>query len=474
VRGRALPIAAIVAIVLVLIATHLPHLSAGLRDYDEGIYWLSLRSMREGNPLFTSVYSSQPPAFLLLTEPPWNWLGGSIEAGRAVMLAWSVIGVGAGAVVGWCLGGRLVGVAMAVLLTVDPRMLDQSIIMQADGPAVSLALLSLAAAALAVTVTGRRWRGVAAVVAGAAMALGVLTKLFDVGVVPALVVVLLAGPRRWASLGLAAAGGVAMAAVVLLPMAAGWGAMWNQAVGLHLSAQTRVLNQALNITFLEQFLRTEWPVVAVAAVGLLIGWRVSRRAWTVGVLWTAGAMAAVAATRPLFPHHMVLVIPGLALLGAIGFAAVVSEIGDRLDQGRLVAVALAAVAAVGCALLMEHALAAPALAARTNTALAARLQALTPASALVIGDDQFDQALAGRDPPPQFVDTSGVRLVGGDITAATVEGVLISDPRVCGILFQSGRLARLPGLVAGVSAELPVHTTLPGGALLETRPACRG
>ena len=108
IRGGVLPIAAIVAILVVLVATHLPHLSAGNLDYDEGIYWLSMRSLRAGNPLFTSVYSSQPPAFLLLTEPPWNWLGGSIEAGRAVMLAWAVIGVGAGAVLGSRLGGRLV------------------------------------------------------------------------------------------------------------------------------------------------------------------------------------------------------------------------------------------------------------------------------------------------------------------------------------------------------------------------------
>ena len=89
--GRALAIAAIGAVLIALVATHLPHLSAGPLDYDEGIYWLSLRSMRAGHPLFTSVYSSQPPAFLLVTEPPWSWLGGSIEAGRAVMLAWSAV-----------------------------------------------------------------------------------------------------------------------------------------------------------------------------------------------------------------------------------------------------------------------------------------------------------------------------------------------------------------------------------------------
>ena len=474
IRGRALPIAAIVAVLVALVATRLPHLSTGPLDFDEGVYWLSMRSMRAGNPLFTSVYSSQPPAFLLVTEPPWDWLGGSIEAGRAVMLAWSVLGVGAGAVLGWCLGGRVVGVATAVLLTVDPRMVDQSITLQADGPATSLALVSLAAAALAVALSGRRWRAVAAVVGGAAMALGILTKLFDVGVVPALalVLVLLSGQRRWASLGLAAAGMVAVAAVVLLPIVDAWPAMWHQAVALH--AGNRALYPGISVSFMTQFLHTEWPVAVVAAVGLLNGWRRGRGAWMVGVVWIAGAMGALVATRPVFPHHMVLVIPGLALLGGTGFAGVVAEVRDRLDhRGRLVAGSLSTAAAAAGALLMQHALTAPALAVPTNFALVARLQALTPASALLIGDDQFDQALAARDAPPHFVDTSSVRLRDEGITAATLETVLLADPRVCGVLFASGRLSGLPGLVAWVSVEYPARNSLPAGAVLYTRSACQ-
>ncbi len=348
--GRALAIAAIGAVLIALVATHLPHLSAGPLDYDEGIYWLSLRSMRAGHPLFTSVYSSQPPAFLLVTEPPWSWLGGSIEAGRAVMLAWSAVAVAAGSVLGWRLGGRLVGVATALLLTVDPRMVDQSITLQADGPAVALGLVSLAAAAVAVTIDSRRWRNVAAVVAGVAMALGLLTKLFDVGIVPALLALLLTSRQRWALVGLAAAGGVAAAAAVLLPMADAWQAMWTQAIGLHLSTSTRALDQALSLSFLKQFLHSEWPVVAVAALGALIGWRHTRRLWLVGVVWVGGAMAAVAVTRPLFPHHMVLVIPGLAVLGATGFAAVVAEIGERSGRRPAVVVGgLATVAALAAA-----------------------------------------------------------------------------------------------------------------------------
>ena len=106
IRGCALPITAIVTVLIAPCATRIPHLTTGPLDVDEGVYWLSMRSLRAGNPLFTSVYSSQPPAFLLVTEPRWDWWGGSIEAGRAVRQAWSVLGVGAGAVLGWLVPRR--------------------------------------------------------------------------------------------------------------------------------------------------------------------------------------------------------------------------------------------------------------------------------------------------------------------------------------------------------------------------------
>jgi hypothetical protein len=470
IHAGALPIAAIVAILVALVATRLPHLSTGPLDWDEGVYWISMRSMRAGNPLFTSVYSSQPPAFLLVTEPPWAWLGGSIAAGRAVMLAWSAVGVGAGAVLGWRLGGPMVGVVAAGLLAVDPRMMDQSITLQADGPSTSLALVSLAAAALAVTLKSRRWSGVAAAVAGAAMALGILTKLFDVGVVPALLLVLLSGPRRRASLALAAAGCVAVAALVLLPMVDAWSAMWAQAIGVHLA--TRSIDPGITVSFLRQLLRSEWPVVALAAMGVLIGWRRTRRAWMVGLVWLAGAMTALLATRPIFAHHMVLVVPGLAILGGTGIAGVVAEVRDRLDHRErlVVETLLVAAAVVAGALLTQHVL--TGLTRQTDSALVARLQALTPAAALLLGDDQFDQALAARDAPPQLVDTSTVRLRGAGVTAAALESVLRHDPRVCGVLFATGRLSAVPGFVAWVSVNYPARTSLPAGAVLYTRSVC--
>src|SRR5205085_235390 len=55
-----------VAVLAVALAVRLPLLAGGQTDYDEGVYWQSLRALAAGHPLFSSVYSSQPPAFLML------------------------------------------------------------------------------------------------------------------------------------------------------------------------------------------------------------------------------------------------------------------------------------------------------------------------------------------------------------------------------------------------------------------------
>src|SRR5262245_65020051 len=79
----ALPAVAVVALALALRA---PLVAGGQVDYDEGVYWESLRALATGHALFTSVYSSQPPAFLLLLLPGHLALGGGIAGERTTGL----------------------------------------------------------------------------------------------------------------------------------------------------------------------------------------------------------------------------------------------------------------------------------------------------------------------------------------------------------------------------------------------------
>src|SRR5215469_4310048 len=144
-----MPVAALIAAILFVgaVLVRLPLLGGGQIDYDEGVYWQSLRAMAAGRALFTSVYSSQPPAFLLLLLPGHLASGGALLADRLTVLVLALAGIAAAGRTVGLLAGRWAGLLAAALLAADPLFLRQSVTLQADGPAVALALVALAAAA---------------------------------------------------------------------------------------------------------------------------------------------------------------------------------------------------------------------------------------------------------------------------------------------------------------------------------------
>jgi len=465
-RRDVLAIGAITATVIVTTASRLPWLGSGEIDWDEGVYWLSMQSMQAGRALFVSVYSSQPPAFLLFTEPPWALLGAGIAAARAVMLWWGAIAVVAGGIVGWRLGGRVAAVAVAVTLAVDPLMTRQSLVLQADGPATALGLVAVAFGAVAMTTNHKRWGTVAAGFAGAALMVGLLTKFLDVAAVPPLVAVL-ARPGRWRALFLAAfAGAVIAASAVLLPMHDAWRAIWNDAIGLHLDAQSS--SSGLSVI---GGLGERWEFGVLAAVGAVMGWRSHRRLVITGMLWVVGAALAMAVTHPLWPHHAVSASPGFALLCAAGLSTIFGWLVRRSGRRSTGAAAGLAIALSVCAALVLVA-GLRSLPSVDFDPLASRLAGATSASAEVLGDEQYAQALAHRIPPPLFVDTSNTRLYAEKGDVQRLEATADGRPPVCAVLFSSGRFANLPGFGAWVANHYALRLSLGPSQYLYLSPTC--
>src|SRR5579875_2606523 len=146
-QGSPAIVAAGVLVILgVALTLRLPLLAGGQIDYDEGVYWQSLRALAAGHPLFTSVYSSQPPAFLELLTPIHLLAGSSLVAGRGAVLALFTIGLAAVYPTVALLTNRGAGLLAMAVLAADPLSFRQSVTLQADGPCVSLALSALAAA----------------------------------------------------------------------------------------------------------------------------------------------------------------------------------------------------------------------------------------------------------------------------------------------------------------------------------------
>jgi hypothetical protein len=434
--------ASLLGVLAVAVAVRIPLLGGGQIDYDEGVYWQSLRALAAGHRLFSSVYSSQPPAFLMLLLPAHLTLGGSLPAERLTGLVLALAGLVAVYRTAELLGSRWVGVAAAALLSADPLFFRESVALQADGPAISLAAIAIALAAESRSRAGWAGAGLAAA-GGAVLAVGVLTKLLALAALPALAVVLTVSPP-WSALrpprarpasplqrlAAAAAGGLAAAILVLLPFAAVWPDLWRQSVGLHLDSRSVPLGGLDAYTLLR-----ELPLAALAALGLTV----AARRWPLlalaGGAWTAAAALLLAAQHPLWPHHAVVLAPPLALLGGAS-AGLLQGWRPRAVGAALLLIATAAAA------LYVRSLQAPDWSVRP--AVTALRTTTTPDQA-VITDDQFAAALANRSTPPELVDTSQVRVLSGDLTAAEVERIAErSDVRA--MLLATDRLVKLPGL----------------------------
>ena len=460
-----------VAVILVItLVTRLHYLSAGQLNLDEGTYWLSLRAMQAGHPLYSSVYCSQPPAFLLLTEPGWALLGGSIAAARAVMVAWALVGVASGAVIGWRLAGSVAGISIAAMLAVDPMMVQQSVILQADGPATALGLLAVAMATCALKGHRERARDVFAFLAGAVLVVGVLTKLLDAAVVPVVAVTLIG--RRWRRIWLLAlAGGCVAGAALLLPYLPAWSALWIQVVGMHLPDSSTV-GAGITFSFLASWAHLELPEIILAALGVLLGWRNHRRLVTTGLVWIGGALVAVAGTHPALQHYQIAISPGLALLGGAALAQALEWCGAgahaRWTEAALVAalVTVASIVLVGSLGNLQQ------LQVEPNPRQVASIRQLIPPGSQLFGDDQFNEALAGRQGPPYLIDTSLLRLHNSGLTPAALESRISGDPSLCGVLFATNRLTTVQGFQAWVGIHFPDRSDLPGGAVLYRRAGC--
>lgn len=467
-------------------------LNGGQRDYDEGVYWQSLRGMASGHALFTSVFSSQPPFFLLSLYPFYRLFGESIVAARFGIGVFALIGVIAMYWLGRELGGHWVGLVAAALLTIDPLFLHEARTLQAEAPALALEILSVALAVAAMRRTGRP-RTLLALACGIALGLGTLTKLLDiVALVP--IILYLAQPVLAAcydpakgriqrpadaalrpaarttltALGWVALGGVIASVATLAPFAGSFGALWSQVVTFHLvAAHVESASLAHNAKIIAGGMKT------LGAPALLtLGLAYWRRSWVVvpALLWLLASAAFLVRQDPLFDHHIVLVIPCLALLGALGVTLLPTLTRARATQWLApgFGAALAICFLIGAGLGVRSALSDAQGASAATAQEAAAIAAFTTSDQLIVTDDQYTAALAGRSVPPALVDTSSVRIATNYLTAAQLEAILSqSDTRF--VVLRTGRLQQVQGFMPWLDANFTKLVNLAGGGAIYER-----
>ena len=426
-------------------------------NYDEGVYLATARLLQEGYTLFDPVFSSQPPGFPETLALAFDLFGDNVLVGREVAVASSVVALGA---VGW-IGGRLAGLptapAAVLCLALPLAFFRQSQIAMPDMLALALSLL--AAAVLLPT------RGPATLarcaLGGLLFAFALLCKLLVAPMaLPLLLLIFLSedGDGRWRVRGTGApsrlfafglAGGICIFLVVSaydLPSA------YDQVVAFRTAAREAYGLDALkNLRLLWQLARDapELGLVVLAAVGLPLLLVRNPLAAAFLCLWGLAAELFLASYAPVFAHHVILLLPPVALAAACGLRLGVHLLAGRGRRGfwgkTFVLAALVPLACWSLAWSAERNLTdAPDHGDPTQKeaiALIELIRAHTEPGDLVAGDAQMQIFAAGRGTPPNLVDTSHARIDAGYLTD---EEAIAASENVRMVVFQTGRLERLP------------------------------
>ncbi len=427
--------------------------------YDEGVYWQSLRAMSASHPLYQSIFYSQPPFFLLSIYPLYLLLGQTLWAARLGMAAISLFGLVGAWLLGKALAGRIGAITALFLLVTSPLYLTQSQTIQAEAPSTAFSLLAVGLAYL----WWEKPDGLAglslAALATTALALGILSKLLAVSALAPFGLLLLAhlwrifqkkpGTRLASARSLLVGIGALLfvTVLVLLPFVSSIQPMWQDVMTFHTDAGVLLKStpQQSNLSLMKPVLMsiTTYAALYGTTIALL------RRDWRVLPLlaWLLTTIYMLWKLTPLFPHHLVALIPPLIALTVMGISPFTWQKKPSrvlLNSATAVALALILVTATLNVQQIRHYYRneqAQNMATTTpqETQIIKDLQRAIQPNQRVITDAQFLVSLADRNTPAALVDTSQVRINAGYVTVPQLIQEA-SQPQVRAILFYSGRL----------------------------------
>lgn len=430
--------------------------------YDEGVYWQSLRAMGSGYHLYQNIFYSQPPFFLLSIYPTYMLFGQTLWAARLGIALVSLLGFVGAFLLGTALSGRIGGLIALLLLLIDPLYLQQSQTLQAEAPFVAFALLAVGVAYL-------WWKypdGVLgmcyAALAGTALSLSILCKLFGVAALVPIGLLFLAHIWRIAhrepktrlkasrSLLVGTAFFLLVSAALILPFISSLHQMILGVITFHTAASISYKSsQAGN------FLQLEHALTSLLALAALYGTIVAllRRDWRVLplVAWFVTSAFLLWQQVPLFTHHFVALTPPLIALAVMGINPLAFEKQTRsiFSVGTtsvalliFILVSTFQVGAIQSYYKSELKKSQDISVTKWDVNTEHDLQSFTQPGQLVVTDAQFLTALANRNTDPQLVDTSNVRVDTGYLTAQQLI-TEASQPNVHAVLFYTGRLLRM-------------------------------
>jgi len=311
--------------IVLFLGWQLTHLGGFRWGRDEGIYMMRVRLMQDGYRLYREIWTDQLPGLIELLRAAFALVGTSVEAGRAVVVLLSALGLLSTALVTWQLGGGFGALAVAPLLALAPNFFWLSrAVVSPDLPSISLGIAGLAAMGRYTQVHRRRWL----VLSGLALAAGLYIKATAALAVAPAGLWLLMDWRRSADRSLRTLGLRALlwGLSAALPLGAALArhdlpSLWGQFVATQLASGGMALKVGPHALKILRYLAEErnWGLTVLALAGTGVGVRRHRQAMAVLWGWLAVSLVVLLLRSPLWPsHHLIVLLPPLAALSGIG------------------------------------------------------------------------------------------------------------------------------------------------------------
>ena len=301
-------------------------------SFDEGVNLMKAMLLEQGYPLYSEIWSDQPPLFTYLLAVVFRYFRFDVGAFRAFVLILSSVLLWASFQFMRIIGGKWLALTGALLIFLLPTYMVLSVSVMVGLPAITFATLSLLTLALWHKHRNYLWIALSAI----ALGLSVLTKLFTGFLAPIFIVGILVGeyvrlgekrslrkllgpPMVWI--------GVFTGITLVLGLTLVGLDNVGQLLQSHLSAQNVEVFQLEEFTLVFH-LRRAWPILFLALIGALFALRSRRWLLLYPLVWMGTAFLLFYRHTPVWDHHQLLITVPAALLAAVA----VYEVGRYLIQ----------------------------------------------------------------------------------------------------------------------------------------------
>jgi len=306
---------------------------------DEGVELIKALLVSKGYPLFSQVWSEQPPLHTHLLALLFQINGPDVFIARLLTLCFTCLMVWAVIQMVRLTCGNWAALASAILLVLLPTFPLLSAAALTGQPALALACVSILG--LIYWHQSRSWAVL--IFSGVVMGLSLLTKAFTVFLIPMFAGTLLgleyfhpANLRRigkylrpvlvW---GIGIATSVAVVSLVLVGPK-----NMSQLIQPHVAAAQSTSyppnEQLYSIWF---YLQDAWPILLLAVLGVVMAFR-QRRIWMLyPIIWMISACGILSFYQPIWSHHQMLITIPAALLAGGAAAEGIGWLARLLKSG---------------------------------------------------------------------------------------------------------------------------------------------